>query len=383
MPKPIKLKRPVSLKPDLRRIQAIESSESMLHCCGLLHAAGYNLAGISSLQAIAPEPEALESRGYDLGAGLAEVGRAYFRGIGDFSQRSTRDLLEAAISSVGLVSGVGESINTAFLEAYQATTHALEGIVLETELRNYQINERYRLENLTKLQDLPRGGQCQDVSAMMEAPETFRGIRKALVGRFDEQDLADFPWLLPEVAKLIGIAARNFYTAQAWKPLLANDDLADGTAFFAASRGNDADQVLDEANLAATVASMHVQRQNGEFTGHRATYLVVAEALRHAARKLVRQIDLADDEDLIVRSDPRIDAGMTDPVTGEDIPGNPTRWFVFASVPAVELSLLDPTPQISTWKLKEGQFGLGWGLNWSIGSVGIDPRAAFRRQAPA
>lgn len=352
------------------------------HTRGLLTAAGYDLWAMNC--ALPDRILNAQTPDYcEIGASFLDIGQSILHAEGKMTgSLPKRQLLEAAFSTGSLPAGTGDALGFALLHHFEAMLDTLAGIRHESTLINYRENERARLENIVPMQDLPRGGRAESITTTMEIPETFRGIRKALVGMFDEQDLIDFPWLAPEVARLLAVAARNFMSDMSWKPLLANDDLADGTEFFHADRGNTHVRALDETNLFATLASMNTQRSNGESTGHRAKYLVVAEALLGTARKLAHNIQLNDGGDLIVRSDPRIDNGMTDPITGEVITGDPTRWFLFAgNMPAVEVSLMTKNPVVNTWMLKEGTFGLGWAMNWSMGCVGIDPLAAQRCQA--
>lgn len=361
------------------------NKQRRIHCCGNLIAAGLDPWSMN-LGFPIPDQHEIEAAGYTEGATPIDVGRTIHISRGANSESSSsQDAIEAAFSSLELPAGMGDSLNFATIEQYQATPDSLSGIYAESEMENYRTNERYRPESETPMQDLPRGGHAEDISFNVGDPETFLGRCKAIKGKFDKTDLHNFPWLLREVAKLGATKASNFKMAMLWKPLLANDNLADGTPFFDASRGNTAGATaLTEINLAAKIAAMNTQQSGDESTGHRAKYLIVAEALGYTARKLARQIKLDDDEDLIVRTDPRIDNGMIDPLTGSTIAGNATAWHLFAgNLPAIELSMMTPQPEVTTWTKngEDGEYCLGWSMQWTLGSVGIDPKAAARYTA--
>lgn len=358
------------------------NKQRRIHCCGNLIAAGLNPWSMD-LPFPVPEHHEIEAAGYSEGSTPIDIGRSGEIGRGaNPIHISDQQAIAAAYSTVELPAGMGDAINAALIEQYQATPDSLAGIYAESEMENYRTNERYRPESETPMQDLPRGGHAEDISFDVGSPELFLGRCKALKGKFDKTDLHNFPWLLREVAKLGSTKSANFKLAMLWKPLLANDNLADGTPFFDASRGNfAAATALNETNLAAKIAAMNLQQSGDESTGHRAKYLIVAEALGFTARKLARQIKLDDGEDLIVRTDPRIDNGMVDPLTGSTIAGDATAWHLFAgNMPAIELSMMTPEPEVTTWTKngEDGEYCLGWSMQWTLGSVGLDPKAAAR-----
>ena len=115
-----------------------------------------------------------------------------------------------------------------------------------------------------------------------------------------------------------------------------------------------------------------------------AAQILVASQFRTSAEGEVNPVaDLA----LDVRIDDRCGvAGVTDPVTGTAHVGLATNWFLSArpgenGAKTIEVGYLRGTgraPQIRSYVLTQGQWGMGWDVNMDIGSKALDFRALHK-----
>ena len=70
-------------------------------------------------------------------------------------------------------------------------------------------------------------------------------------------------------------------------------------------------------------------------------------------------------------------AGCTDPVTGTAYTGGAAYWYLAANQRTVKVVYRRGTnrsPQLRSFQLDKGQWGIGWDINLDIGAKAIDYR---------
>ena len=191
--------------------------------------------------------------------------------------------------------------------------------------------------------------------------------------------------------------------------LLANASLVkDGFPLFdAANCNNDftgAGSALNIASLEAAITAMADQRQRGRPLNLMAKYLLVPPALRFHAQRILSSAIVADTTQpttdglqgrsnvltgagITVISDSRLGAaGTVDPNTEAQIDGNDKQWFLTASpgvsgaktVTVAYRSGTGRAPNVRSYALSKGQWGIGWDINHSLGAKALDHLALQR-----
>jgi len=322
--------------------------------------------------------------GVDLPVGRNGLLQAYLR-----SGNST-----AALSAVFTT-----NVNSELLASYQtAPDSTTGGWVRESEVSNFQSNERARMENGGALKKLPRGGEA-DHESYDDNVETFKIARYAKQFSIDEQDIIDdnFGGLTGFVPSDMGVAARQLRADLIYSLLLANANMRDGVALFhTATHGNlQTGSALGINTLKTARKNMRIQQENGRNLNIAARFLIVPTALEDDAEALVSSPLLITGEDatkgnrnpnankgIVVVSDARLDNGVTDPTDGSGgtvHSGSATTWFLasVASNHTIECAYRRGTgraPQIRSFIQNQGRWGLGWDVNMDIGAKALDWR---------
>ena len=307
----------------------------------------------------------------------------------------------AALSAV-FTTNVNSELLAAFQTAEDSTTG---GWVRESDVSNFQTNERARMENGGALKKLPRGGEA-DHESYDDNVETFKIARYAKQFVIDEQDIIDdnFGGLTGFVPSDMGVAARQLRADLIYSLLLANANMRDGVALFhTATHGNlQTSSALGINSLKTARSNMRIQQENGRNLNIAARFLIVPTALEDDAEALVSSPLLITGEDatkgnrnpnankgITVVSDARLDNGVTDPTDGSGgtvHAGSATTWFLasVASNHTIECAYRRGTgraPQIRSKILTEGRWGLGWDVNMDIGAKALDWRGLSKNTA--
>ena len=182
-----------------------------------------------------------------------------------------------------------------------------------------------------------------------------------------------------------------FYSILLGNPTL----LQDSKALFHVDHNNDGTAAFDQAALKAAITRMALQQMNGVNLNVDPRFLIVASELAWDAAEFIKSAtqiiagsadrtrgtkNVLADLNLQVRSDGRISNGVTDPVTGTAHAGTATGWFLSAdprTARTIEIGYLAGSgrrPQLRSFNLDRGQWGIGWDIKMDIGAAAIGYR---------
>lgn len=319
--------------------------------------------------------EAAERRYGPTGCDLRAVAREISAISGIPDPGNTEGRIEAAFSTTFGTSVFDGVVNTVMAAPFRSGRDTSAGWVHEREVTNFSPNRRVREQQGDALAQLPRGGSSEHMHRRFSDAEEYRVHRFSRQFVVDSQDLVnDDVDALAEPVRVLAAAAIQTKLDLIYSALLENAALADGIALFHANHQNlDAAAALAQTTLDDAIASTQKQVENGAVLDLESRYLIVPPELRGTARRLARGVELAAaDGNLIVRSEPRLSIGVTDPVTGTQYTGSPTSWYLAVAAdagPTIEFGYIDtPRPRLTSWELGEGQYGKGFAVKWDIGA---------------
>lgn len=330
---------------------------------------------------------------------LRMAGETVPRGAQNIIRALTSGNQRAAVSTGSLAAIFTTSVNARLLRAYQEAANTTDGWVDRVDVPNFQTNERILGDLGDDLELLPRGGEAKHESPS-DDKEEYKIARYAKKFTIDEQDLIDdrLDYFQSRPRKM-GQAAARLLSDLVYSILLANANLSDGNALFSGAHNNDNTLAFSAANLKTALTAMMLQTKDDKPLNIRAVYLLVAAELEFTARELIRssEIRLAgstdtergnrnviSDENLQLRSDPRLSLGVTDPYTKTAHAGAATKWFLTAdpgAVPTIEVGYLagtNRTPQVRSKVLDGGQWGILYDINHNLGAKALDFRGLYR-----
>lgn len=276
----------------------------------------------------------------------------------------------------------------------------------EEDVPNFLTQEDISLNAKTSLDRHTRGGKAQDAT-IADSHETYKIARYSKQFTADDQDIIDdrFGAIMRMPAEM-GKAARRLRPDLVYAILLANPALvADSGKLFnstaittAGGHANLGSAALEKSSLQAGITAMQSQyRLEGDkkiALNVRPKWLMVPSDLEWTARELTTSgqaaqtgtsaavttyipVNLIAAERLGVVVEGRLSTmGVTDPVTGKAYAGNATNWYLSAGGPrTVRVAYLRGTgrkPQLRSFVLDRGQWGLGWDIKLDIGAAAMD-----------
>lgn len=308
--------------------------------------------------------------------------------------------IRAAVSTPTFTAAFSDAMNAKFEQGFSEYPDSTREWVRESDSLNFKPIERVRLEKGGGLDKLPRGGSAKHFSPS-DTVETYKISRYAKQLVFDEMDMIDDNLhVLVSAADEMIAAAGRMRPDLVYSILLSNPSLADSVALFHADRGNALTQVLAAAGLKAAASAMGAQRENGVPLDIRPEFLLVPPDLDFTARELTTATtvvvagntdrDVPNKNslaDLRLRTvcEPRLGApGVTDPSTGTTHAGSATNWFLAANArraATIEVAYRAGTnrrPVVRQYELSQGQWGLGWDINFDIGAKALAAQGLFR-----
>lgn len=316
------------------------------------------------------------------------------------SHGSRKKIIEAAFSGSALTEIFTTSVNASLLSTYMQTLDTTRGWTSEKDVADFKTNDRIRLAKGAGLKKLPRGktAKHQDRSDSKESYKIARFAKQFVV---DEQDIIDDSMdAFSDIAPDMGEAAARIRPDLVYAILLANADLADAVALFHTSHSNDASSAaLAALTLKAAIAALEKQRENGVNLNLRASHLIVPSDLKHLAGQLIQSAETRNTtatteagtentirtlENLQLVSDSRLANGVVDPDTGTEHSGSATKWYLASAMAhTIEVGYLRGTgraPQVRSFTLDKGQYGVGWDVAMDIGAKALDYRGLQRRE---
>lgn len=334
---------------------------------------------------------------------LVDICREACRLDGIALPSNRHELIRAAMSGSALSDIFTTNVNARVLSGYNDSTDTTDGWVAFEDLPDFRSNERATMGKFGSLQKLARGKEAEHLDTS-DSKESYKAARYA--GQFvvDEQDIIDdrFGAITQFSPEDMGNSARQLRPDLVYAILLANAALdADSVALFhAATHANYATSgsALAAGTLQTGLAAMSKQRIGGRPLNVRGRFLIVPQDLQFTADILLsspqRIIASASggtynplqSRGITLVSDDRIGAvGCTDPVTGTAYTGSATNWFLAArpgeqGAKTIIVGYVRGTgrgPQIRSFNLTKGQWGIGWDIKMDIGAKALDYRSLY------
>jgi len=308
-----------------------------------------------------------------------------------------QELIEAAFSSGTLTNIFTTNVNAMLLMSYNEAGDTTMGWTSSRDVADFKTNERFRLVTGDNLDHLPSGGTADDAH-YSDTGESYKISRFAKKFKVDDQDIInDSMDALSLIPSQMGRAAARLRPDLVYALLFANGNLADGVALFHANHGNlTTSAALAAATLQAGITAIETQTENGVNLNLRPSHLIVPSDLKFTGSQLINSAELRDttssteygtrnpiqDENLTMVSDSRLSNGVTHPVTGTAYSGETADWYLAAAgAHTIEVGYLRGTgrvPMVRTYRLSEGQWGIGYDVKMDIGAKPLDYRGLYR-----
>lgn len=307
----------------------------------------------------------------------------------DWYRETPLNMVRSALEQPGIAQAFGNVFATSLLMGFMAESDTSVGWASDDPISTFKANDRLRLQTPESLEKVPRGKSAKEFSAEYWK-SSYAAVRFGKYAYIDEQDMVDGDATnaLTLVPIELGKAARRLRADLVYSELLFNPEMADGVALFHADHGNYATgAALSETTLAAGMAAMQTQTENGVNLNIKPKYLVVPPALGQTARKLVRLMKTDDpDVDLTVRVESRLQNGVRDPrFPAMTHQGSSTTWYLAASAaqaPSILFGSRQDRPQVNSYAhTSGGQWGMTHQVNYDCGALAVAWEGLYRADA--
>ncbi len=333
---------------------------------------------------------------------LVDICREAVRLDGGRPSYNHDEMIRAAVSGSSLSAIFSAVVNASLLAAYMDAPDTTQGWVAEVDVPNFLPHERSAMGKFGKLSKLPTGAEAEHLDTD-DAKETSRIARYA--GQFvvDEQDIINdrFGAIESMTPADMGNVAAQLRPDLLYSILLANPAMdSDGVALFHSSHNNIDTNAFNATNLETGIAKMAQQRIKSRPLNIRARYLLVPHDLRFRAdielTSAERRNQAANDSGtrnpladlgIIAVADDRIGAaGVVDPDSGTSYTGSATNWFLAARPGEAGARTLvvkyrrgtGRVPQIRSFPLTQGRWGIAWDVKHDIGADADDYRGLYK-----
>jgi hypothetical protein len=344
---------------------------------------------------------------------LIDTGRLYWDPSEAF------EAIRAASTSGGTLSYVfTTSVYARLLDAWNLVGDTTVGWCDEEDVANFLTQEDISLQANARLEQLGRGGEAKHAT-ISDSRETYNIARYAKQFVVDEQDIIDDRLgAIMRMPAEMGEAARQLRPDLVYSLLLANPTMADTGAVFnstavttAGGHANLGTAALSSTALKSAISAMVKQRINrttadpGQALNLRPRFIIVPSDLEWTARELTAaaalaklfadssdpfyaQLNLLAQEGLRVVPDDRIGAtGVMDPTTKAARTGSATNWFLAVGgnrgLRVAYRRGTNRQPQLRSFVLDRGQWGLGWDINMDIGAAFTEWRTWYKSTGAA
>lgn len=308
------------------------------------------------------------------------------------------DMLQASFSTGTAAALFGATIGAKMLESYAEVKDFSQGWCSEGENPDLEQHNRNRTQAANSLVYHPPGGEAPHAGRVVtsEKAQAYRFTRQM---KIDEADLlSDNFGKFKDTPRDFGLAAGRVRPDMVAAVLLLNANLTTtGRALFNTTDGNyvASGSALARATLSSLIAAI-AKRKDGDATLNlQTTHLVVPSSLADTAIQLCYSANLSNDSGLgeinpikaygiTVVPEPRLENGITHPVTGASLGGSGTRYYgVSNQARTIEVTYLQgagKTPVVRSETLTGGEFGLVIDVRHYIGAVALDWRG-FQSQS--
>lgn len=300
------------------------------------------------------------------------------------------DIIRAAISGASLANVFTTSAYAQLLVSYGEAGDTTRGWVAESDNMNFQENERIRLKKKGgSMPKLPRGKTAEHATRD-DTAEALKLARYAEQFIIDEQDLIDDRLnALRTMPQEMGLAASRLRPDLVYAILLLNPTMKAGTTLFVASRNLETSKALASATLKEAITLLSLRQENSVNLNLMGTHLITPSTLKWPSKQLLQSAEtrnttansefgtknVLQDEGLTLISDARLENGVVDPDSGTLATGADNDWYLTdANFPAIEVAYRSGTgrsPQLRSFVLTQGQWGIGFDINMDIGSKAI------------
>lgn len=304
----------------------------------------------------------------------------------------------AGFSTSALTAIFTVNMNSQLLSTYEVTPDfSTAGFCRESDVGNFQTQERARMLNGGALDKLPRGAEANHAE-YEDSVETFKIARYAKQFVVDDQDIQDdtFGGLNTFAPSDMGVAARQLRPDLVASIFIGNPLMRDGNALFDASNHgnlNTTHALGTDGKLGSARKAMRVLREGVRNLNLELKYLIVPASLDDTADVLCNSRELMTGSDvtkpvknpnfgkgLVPVVDSRFDNGVIDPTdpTGNTVhAGSSTTWYAsaIASAHTIEVAYLRGTgrlPQVRSAVLDQGRWGIGWDIKHDIGAKALN-----------
>ncbi|MGH6961867.1 MAG: hypothetical protein ACREE7_15400, partial [Dongiaceae bacterium] len=225
---------------------------------------------------------------------LVDVCREALRMDGRRVPSARGEMVRAAVSTHTLSAIFTTNFSAALLAGYTDGGDTTLGWTSESDVPNFQSNERAQMGKFGALTKHTRGGTAEHLG-ISDSKESYKIAR--FTGQFvvDEMDLVDdrFGAIEQTSPADMGLSARQLRPNLVYAILLANEALdADATTLFHANHGNSTTGALASATLQTALTLMAKQRINKRTLNIRARFLIVPQDLLWTAAELIKSTQL-------------------------------------------------------------------------------------------
>lgn len=325
--------------------------------------------------------------------------------------RDPEEAWRAAVSGATLSNVFTTNVYARLMEGWALVGDSTAGWCDEEDVPNFLQQEDISLNTQANLRRLPRGDTATHATAS-DSHETYKIARYAKQFVIDDQDrIDDRLGAMNRMPTEMGEAARQLRPDMVYSVMLENPTLvADSGAVFnvtavttSGGHANLGTAALASDALKDAISAMVKQRiidpanrskPGKQVAGNRPRFLIVPSDLEWTARELTAaaalaklfadssdpyyaQLNLLAQEGLRVVVDDRIGAtGVVDPRSEAARTGSATNWFLAAggrkSLRVAYRAGTNRAPQLRSFVLTQGQWGVGWDINMDIGVAFMD-----------
>ncbi len=308
--------------------------------------------------------------------------------------------VQAAFSGSTLTSIFTTNINTIVLATYNEAPDFTEGWTSSAEVNDFKTNERPRLAKGGPLAKLPRGGEA-DHTSRSDVGESYKVQRYARQFVYDEQDAIDDHWnVFADIPIEMGNASGRMRPSIVAAIMLANPTLAGPNIalFDNATNGNKLfSQTLALATFQAACVAMSKFQENSVNLNLTPTHVIVPSDLDFLIDQILHSGLIVSsgtaaatlgnlNTTMKIKAEPRptpyLSNGVTDPDSGTVYSGSTSTWYLVSSqAHTIEVGYLRGTgraPQMRSWMLSQGKFGVGYDVSLDIGAKALDWRGIIQ-----
>jgi len=312
-------------------------------------------------------------------------------------------VLRAASSGSALTNIFTTSVNALLLMSYIDTPDSTADWTQPADVNDFKTNERIQIEIGAGLKKLPRGGAA-DHAKYTDRKESYKIARYAKQFVVDEQDwIDDNLGGLSKSPREFGMAAARLRPDLVYAIILDNANLdATARALFNTTDANlETAAALAAATLRTAVKNQLLVRENSINLNLVPTHLLLPPSLKHLGWELTNSstiflagttntergsLNALKADGIMPVFEARLENGVTDPSDETTAAGSATAWYLVSNrANTIEVGYRRGTgraPQVRSFVLDKGSWGMGWDVAMDIGAKALDWRG-LRKNAGA